>query len=149
MGTRPARTWIVALLALMGIAGVCDAFFQLDCYTTVSAACRRAADAGDLSWHHYAHEWIAFLTQPVPILISLLVPLTEVPNVLALPKVLGFLPFYVAGLFMTHEAFERLAHTRGALRRPYLHLPHLPRQRVRPDTAVPTRDEDSPTGSPS
>lgn len=41
---------------------------------------------------------------------------------------------------------ERLAHTRGALRRPYL---HLPRQRVRPDTAVPTRDEDSPTGSPS
>ncbi len=48
----------------------------------------------------------------VSILVSLLVPLTEVPNVLALPKVLGFLPFYVAGMYMTKERFERLAHTR-------------------------------------
>ena len=48
----------------------------------------------------------------VSILISLLVPLTEVPNVLALPKVLGFLPFYVAGMYMTQERFERLSHAR-------------------------------------
>jgi fucose 4-O-acetylase-like acetyltransferase len=48
----------------------------------------------------------------VSILISLLVPLTEVPNVLALPKVLGFLPFYVAGMYMTQERFERLSHLR-------------------------------------
>ena len=46
----------------------------------------------------------------VSILISLLVPLTEVPNVLALPKVLGFLPFYVVGMYMTRERFERLSH---------------------------------------
>lgn len=73
MRPRPARTWVASLLALLGVAGLCDAFFQLDCFTSVSVACRRAADAGDLSWHHYAHEWIAFLTEPVPILISLLV----------------------------------------------------------------------------
>jgi fucose 4-O-acetylase-like acetyltransferase len=48
----------------------------------------------------------------VSILISLLVPLTEVPNVLALPKVLGFLPFYVAGMYMTRERFQRLAQLR-------------------------------------
>jgi fucose 4-O-acetylase-like acetyltransferase len=48
----------------------------------------------------------------VSILISLLVPLTEVPNVLALPKILGFLPFYVAGMFMTQERFEWLGHAR-------------------------------------
>lgn len=45
------------------------------------------------------------------IVISLLVGLIEVPNVLALPKILGFLPFYVVGLHMTRERFERLART--------------------------------------
>jgi hypothetical protein len=56
---------------------------------------------------------------------------------------------HIPHVHLPPRVVERLAHTRGALRRPYLHLPHLPRQRVRPDTAVPTRDEDSPTGSPS
>ncbi|MEV7397465.1 acyltransferase family protein [Aeromicrobium sp. NPDC092404] len=42
------------------------------------------------------------------IVISLLVGLIEVPNVLALPKILGFLPFYVVGLHMSRERFERL-----------------------------------------
>jgi fucose 4-O-acetylase-like acetyltransferase len=46
------------------------------------------------------------------ILISLLVGLFEVPNVLALPKILGFLPFYVVGLHMSRERFERLADVR-------------------------------------
>lgn len=46
------------------------------------------------------------------IAISLLVGLIEVPNVLALPKILGFLPFYVIGLHMSRERFERLADTR-------------------------------------
>ncbi len=46
------------------------------------------------------------------IVISLLVGLIEVPNVLALPKILGFLPFYVVGLHMSRERFERLTTTR-------------------------------------
>lgn len=45
----------------------------------------------------------------VSIAISLLVPLTEVPNVFALPKALGMLPFYVIGMYMTLDRFERLA----------------------------------------
>lgn len=45
------------------------------------------------------------------ILISLVVGLIEVPNVLALPKVLGFLPFYVIGLHMNRERFEWLSQT--------------------------------------
>ena len=48
----------------------------------------------------------------VAIVISLLVPLTEVPNVFAIPKTLGFLPFYVIGMYMTIERFERLATVR-------------------------------------
>jgi len=48
----------------------------------------------------------------VALVISLLVPLTEVPNVLAIPKTLGFLPFYVIGMYMTIDRFERLATVR-------------------------------------
>lgn len=43
------------------------------------------------------------------ILISLTVGLFEVPNVLALPKILGFLPFYVIGLHLNKDIFARLA----------------------------------------
>lgn len=46
------------------------------------------------------------------ITISLVVGLIEVPNVLALPKILGFLPFYVVGLHMSRERFDRLADLR-------------------------------------
>lgn len=42
------------------------------------------------------------------IVISLTVGLFELPNVLALPKVLGFLPFYVVGMHMNRRIFERL-----------------------------------------
>lgn len=45
----------------------------------------------------------------VAIIISLLVPLTEVPNVFAMPKMFGLLPFYVVGMHMTMDRFERLA----------------------------------------
>lgn len=42
------------------------------------------------------------------ILISLSAGLIEIPNVLALPKVLGLLPFYVIGLHFSRERFMRL-----------------------------------------
>lgn len=45
------------------------------------------------------------------IIISLAVGLIEVPNVLALPKVLGFLPFYVIGMHMNRRIFDRLGTT--------------------------------------
>ncbi|MCL3819681.1 acyltransferase family protein [Aeromicrobium wangtongii] len=42
------------------------------------------------------------------IAISLLAGLIEIPNVLALPKVLGLLPFWVIGLHMNRELFLKL-----------------------------------------
>lgn len=42
------------------------------------------------------------------IVISLLVGLIEVPNVLALPKVLALMPFYVIGLSLSLDDFKRL-----------------------------------------
>jgi fucose 4-O-acetylase-like acetyltransferase len=46
------------------------------------------------------------------VVISLLVGLIEVPNVMALPKILGFLPFYVVGLKMSEAQFRALAKRR-------------------------------------
>jgi hypothetical protein len=89
MRPRPARTWIVVLLVVLGIAGVCEAFLQLDCYTSVSLACRHAGEAGQLSWHHNAHEWIAILTEPGPILISLLVARIVWPHPVAWLPIAG------------------------------------------------------------
>ena len=57
-------------------------------------------------WHHLRHPIL------VSIVISLLAPLTEVPNVISMPKVLGMLPFYVVGMYMTMERFERLSAAR-------------------------------------
>ncbi|MFO6451793.1 MULTISPECIES: acyltransferase family protein [unclassified Aeromicrobium] len=49
------------------------------------------------------------------VLISLLAGLIEIPNVLALPKVLGLLPFYVIGLHFDREIFLWLGHARNRI----------------------------------
>lgn len=47
----------------------------------------------------------------ISVIISLTAGLIEIPNVLALPKILGLLPFYVLGLHFSNDIFERLART--------------------------------------
>jgi fucose 4-O-acetylase-like acetyltransferase len=66
-----------------------------------------------LVWRLTTPLWRA-LRHPiiVSILISLLVPLTEVPNVFAMHKTLGMLPFYVIGMHFTMSRFHRLSDTR-------------------------------------
>lgn len=51
----------------------------------------------------------------VSVLISVLVPLTEVPNVFAMHKTLGMLPFYVIGMHFTAKRFHRLTDIRVRL----------------------------------
>lgn len=61
-------------------------------------------------WRITTPIWRA-LKYPVTtsIVISLASGLIEIPNVLALPKVLAFLPFYVIGLHMHQDLFARLS----------------------------------------
>ncbi len=63
-------------------------------------------------WRLTTPIWLA-LRYPITtsIVISLLVGLIEVPNVLALPKILGFLPFFVVGLTITPERLRSLSRT--------------------------------------
>jgi fucose 4-O-acetylase-like acetyltransferase len=64
-------------------------------------------------WRITTPIWRA-LKYPVTtsIVISLLAGLIEIPNVLALPKVLALLPFWVIGLHMNREIFMRLGDVR-------------------------------------
>lgn len=48
----------------------------------------------------------------VSVIISLTAGLIEIPNVLALPKILGLLPFYVLGLHFSKEILEQLTQTK-------------------------------------
>lgn len=60
-------------------------------------------------WRYLKHPIL------VSIIISLLAPLTEVPNVISMPKVLGMLPFYVIGMYMTIDRFQRMATAPGRI----------------------------------
>ncbi len=64
-------------------------------------------------WRITTPIWRA-LKHPIAtsVAISLLAGLIEIPNVLALPKVLGLLPFYVIGLHFDRAVFLRLADLR-------------------------------------
>lgn len=69
-----------------------------------------------LIWRLTTPIWRA-LKYPITtsILISLLAGLIEIPNVLALPKVLGLLPFYVIGLHFDRDLFLRLGTLRNRI----------------------------------
>jgi fucose 4-O-acetylase-like acetyltransferase len=64
-------------------------------------------------WRLTSPIWRA-LKYPITtsIVISLTVGLFEIPNVLSLPKILGFLPFWVVGMHMNRETFEKLTERR-------------------------------------
>ena len=47
----------LAFVAAGVVAGLAAAF-PLDCSTTIDHHCKALQDAGDLSWHHYAHLWL-------------------------------------------------------------------------------------------
>lgn len=49
-------------LAVMGAGQFLDGLLREDCAPSGSAACRDAADAGTLSWHHTAHDLESLVT---------------------------------------------------------------------------------------
>ncbi len=56
------RPWPLAMPVCFMLAGVCAILvgqFQMDCSPILSAVCKSREAAGELSGHHYAHEWIS------------------------------------------------------------------------------------------
>jgi hypothetical membrane protein len=57
------RPWPLAMPLAFVLAGVCAILvgqLQMDCSPILSAVCKSREAAGELSWHHYAHEWLTF-----------------------------------------------------------------------------------------
>ncbi len=55
------RPWPLAMPLCFVLAGVCAILvgqLQMDCSPILSAVCKSREVAGELSWHHYAHEWL-------------------------------------------------------------------------------------------
>jgi hypothetical protein len=64
-----------ALVAVFGAGDFLDGLLREDCSPTGNAVCRKALDAGDLSWHHQAHDLESLFT---------------IASVVLAPLVLGF-----------------------------------------------------------
>ena len=61
---RTASAWVlVALFALGGIAGALAGPFRIDCGLSIDERCIRRTEAGELSFAHYAHLWLALAAQ--------------------------------------------------------------------------------------
>lgn len=54
---RRAAALACGLFVLAGVALALTSVFRLDCSVSVDARCMARNSAGQLSWHHYAHEW--------------------------------------------------------------------------------------------
>ena len=61
---RPGFVALAGCLALVifGVGEFLDGLLREDCSPSGNAACRAAADAGDLSWHHTAHDIESIVT---------------------------------------------------------------------------------------
>jgi hypothetical membrane protein len=56
------RPWPLAMSLMFVLAGVCAILvgpLRMDCSPTLSAVCKSRYDAGDASWHYYAHAWLS------------------------------------------------------------------------------------------
>jgi hypothetical membrane protein len=56
------RPWPLAMPLFFVLAGLCAIFvgpLRMDCSPTLSAVCKSRYDAGDASWHYYAHAWLS------------------------------------------------------------------------------------------
>jgi hypothetical protein len=56
------RRWPLAMSLFFVLAGLCAILvgpLRMDCSPTVSAVCKARYDAGEASWHYYAHAWLS------------------------------------------------------------------------------------------
>jgi len=56
------RPWPLAMPLFFVLAGLCAilvGWLQMDCSPTLSAVCNSRYNAGEASWHYYAHAWLS------------------------------------------------------------------------------------------
>jgi hypothetical membrane protein len=106
------RPWPWAMPSMFVLAGVCAILvgpLHLDCSSTVNAICKSRENAGELSWHHYAHEWVSLGIKVALLLTSFAFARSAWPSRLARITLVSALVILVAGVvtFLLYDSFVR------------------------------------------
>lgn len=105
-----SRPWPLGMPLMFALAGLCAilvASLQMDCSPTLSAVCKSRQEAGALSWHHYAHEWLSLGIEASLLLSAFAFARSAWPSPLARIVLGGATVVLAAWLvtFFLHESF--------------------------------------------
>lgn len=104
------RPWPLAMPLMFALAGVCAILvgpIHMDCSPTVSAVCKSREAAGELSWHHYTHEWLSLGINAALLLTGFTFARSAWPSRLARIVLIGAVVLLGAKVltFVLHDSF--------------------------------------------
>src|ERR1700722_5627113 len=105
--TRPGPLAMPLFFVLAGVCAILVGQFQMDCSPILSAVCKSHEAAGELSWHHYAHEWISLGIKVSLLATAFAFARSAWPSRLGRLVLGGALVLLVAGIvtFFLHDSF--------------------------------------------
>lgn len=121
------RPWPLAMPSMFVLAGACAILvgpLHLDCSSTVSAICKTRQNAGELSWHHYAHEWVSLGIKVALLLTAFAFARSAWPSRLARITVVSALVVLGAGI-VTFLLYDSFVHYQGLEERLWTLVAHL------------------------
>jgi len=104
------RPWPLAMPLFFVLAGVCAILvgpLQMDCSPTLSAVCNSRYNAGEASWHYYAHAWLSLGIKVSLLLTGFAFARSAWPSRLGRLVLSGALVLLAAGIitFFLHDSF--------------------------------------------
>lgn len=104
------RPWPLAMSLFFVLAGVCAILvgpLRMDCSPTLSAVCRSRYNAGEASWHYYAHAWLSLGIKVSLLLTGFAFARSAWPSRLGRLVLGGALVLLVAGIvtYVLHDSF--------------------------------------------
>jgi hypothetical membrane protein len=104
------RPWPLAMPLFFVLAGVCAILvgpLRMDCSSTLSAVCRSRYDAGEASWHFYAHAWLSLGIKASLLLTGFAFARSAWPSRLGRIVLSGAVVLLIAGIvtFFLHDSF--------------------------------------------
>jgi hypothetical membrane protein len=104
------RPWPLAMPLFFVLAGLCAILvgpLRIDCSPTLSAVCKSRYDAGQASWHFYAHAWLSLGIKVSLLLTGFVFARSAWPSRLARLVLGGAVVLLAAGIvtFFLHDSF--------------------------------------------
>jgi hypothetical membrane protein len=105
-----SRPWPLAMPLFFVLAGICAILvgpLRMDCSATLSAVCRFRYNAGEASWHYYAHAWLSVAIKVCLLLTGFAFARSAWPSRLGRLVLGGAVVLLVAGVvtFFLHDSF--------------------------------------------